>query len=167
MRTRSLLVLMVIFMSGCGARISLQSASSPLPRVRHALAQTSQSLPAWMTACLASDGVTATEPAAGSTPQLTSTAVVGVARATDTLLATMPATAAYLQYTPPAVNAGTVSGDALSTPLWAVGFTGLHWQLPGLNYSATSTAAEPYMSGLVVFIDDATSSPVLQFDCPS
>ena len=159
-----LLTVTATLIAGCGARAPIESTGSPSLR-KPAVA--SQSLPTWMSACLSAGSVSVADPPAGSTPQLTSETATGTARAWDSLLTTTPAAAAYMHYVLPSLADGTAEADALSQPLWAVGFGGLHWALPGLNYSATSTGAEPYMSGLIVFIDDLSNTAVLEFDCPS
>jgi hypothetical protein len=117
-----------------------------------------QPIPNWMASCLAAGGIT-TAAAAGE-PSLTSNEAVATARRFDNELpASAPATPLYLQFVAP--DPGTSEGDALASPLWAVGFSGVHGYLPGGIPNAIPE------SGQIVFVSDPGNKWVLALDCAS
>ena len=83
------------------------------------------------------------------------------------MLAAAPATASYMQYVAPAVDAGTEEASILSKPLWAVGFSGLSVAFPGGLSADGSGAPGIDITGRIVFVNDQSDTNDLALDCPS
>ena len=106
-----------------------QTAGASTTPTAIAATNSSPSLPSWMATCLGAGGIgTAARP---GEPTLTSDQAVATARGYSAALTSAPAAPFYLHFVAPTADAGTVEGNALATPLWAVGFSGFDAQLPG------------------------------------
>jgi hypothetical protein len=137
---------------------SVHAATSPTPI---GVTKSSPRVPSWMATCLSRGGIRTAAPT--GEPTLTSDQAVATARRYFTISAAT--TPLYLQFV--ASDPGTVEGDAMKSPLWAVGFSGLHEQMPGGLYPSGTSSASIYVSGKIVFVSDPGDKPVLALDCPS
>jgi hypothetical protein len=141
---------------------AVHTAATPMPI---GVKKSSPTVPSWMATCL-SEASIATAASTGE-PSLTSDEVDATARRfNNELPASAPTTTPlYLQFVAP--DPGTSEGDALASPVWAVGFSGLHRQMPGGLFTSGNSSSSIFMSGQIVFVSDPGNKWVLALDCPS
>jgi hypothetical protein len=137
--------------------VSASPSVSPVPIL------TPAGLPAWMSVCMQSAGITAVTPPTG--PRLTTAQVIAFVNAAGDSFGPDPITA-YLEFLAPSVDP---SAKPFARPVWAVGVDGLHYPMLGLNVpSRLATASpQPYISGNIVFISDPSGKVELGLGCPS
>jgi hypothetical protein len=137
--------------------VTVRPSFSPVPIL------TPTGLPAWMSTCMQSEGITAVTPPNG--PHLTRAQVIAFVTAAGDTFGPDPITA-YLQFLAPSVDP---SAKPFAQPVWAVGVDGLHYAMPGLDFpSKLATASpQPYISGNIVFVSDPGGKVELGLGCPS
>jgi hypothetical protein len=122
-------------------------------------------LPMWMSDCLMTAGITIDPPPAGMSPTLTPAEVVNAAQR-HYLAFTQPFTI-YDEFVIPVVGSGNPNRDTLTGPMWLLGLE-INAVTTGSGSPALSSTTPP-QPGIdrIYFVNDASETTVLSFDCPS